>query len=58
MVTLAVTQSIGDMEPEEVTCSQAGGAIGTPTTLRTFDLKFILPLRNAGRGDRAEAEVI
>jgi hypothetical protein len=46
------------MEPEEVTCSQAGGAIGTPTTLRTFDLKFILPLRNAGRGDRAEAEVI
>jgi len=59
-VTLAVTHSIANLEPEEIIfCSQ----VGTPmeqqehqATYRTFDPKFILSTRNPGTGNRAETE--
>jgi hypothetical protein len=60
-VALAVTHSIGDMEPEEATsCRQAG----MPAELKehqpihkTFNSQFILSTRNSGTGgDRLETE--
>jgi hypothetical protein len=59
-VTLSVTHSTGDMEPEEGTsCRQ----VGTPMewyqpTHKTFNSKFILSTRNKVTGDGAEFEEI
>ena len=59
-VTLVVTQSIGDMEPEEATfCSQIGTSVGQKghqSTNTTFGPKFILSTIKAGTGDGAETE--
>jgi len=56
-VTLAMTHSIGDMEPEEATsCRQAGTLYGNKDTHKTFNLKCILSTRNAGMRDVADME--
>jgi hypothetical protein len=60
-VTLAVTQYIGHMEPEEVTsCSQTGTITmeqqGQQPTHKTFTTKFILSTRNVGIEDGAGTE--
>jgi hypothetical protein len=59
-VALAVTHSIGDMEPEVATSYiQAETTVeqkGHHPTHRTFNLKFMLSTRNTGMGDRAETE--
>ena len=57
-VTLAVTHSIGDMEPEEATSfSQAATPVERQRhqpTHKTFNPKFILSTRNADTGEGTE----
>jgi hypothetical protein len=54
-VTLAVTHSIENIEPEEATsCRQAGTSVdqqGHQPTHKPFDPKFIPSTRNAGWGE-------
>lgn len=56
-VTLAVTQSTGDMEPDEATsCSQAGTSVERwehQPAHTTSNPKFILSTRHTGKGDGA-----
>jgi hypothetical protein len=59
-VTLAVTHSLGDMEPEEDTsCSQVGTPVerqGHQPTYKTFHPKCIQSTRNVGMEDGAETD--
>ena len=59
-VTLAVTHSIGDMEPEEATLySRAGTPVEQQEhqlTHKTFNPQIILSTRYAGKGDGTETE--
>ena len=56
-VTLAVTDYIRDMEPEETTsCRQAQTPVEFQSTHKTYNPKCILSTRNAGMVDGAETE--
>lgn len=59
-VSLAVTHSIGDMEPGgAISCSQTGTPVKQwehQPTHKNIDPKFILTKRNEGMGDGTETE--
>lgn len=61
-VSLAVTHSLGYMEPEEATsCSNTGTSMersGYQPTYKTFNPLFTLSTREAGKRNRAETDLM